>query len=42
MTQEEIKVILSKIFMQIKNGELDGAWEVYDEFRVQLTNEHDY
>ena len=37
MTQEEINIILTNIFRQIKNGELVRAWEVYDEFKKQLT-----
>lgn len=37
MTQEEINNILTNIFRQIKNGELERAWEVYDEFKKQLT-----
>lgn len=45
----EIQQILSNIFMQIKEGNLESAWEVYDEFKKQLeqitvecTNENSY
>lgn len=39
MTQTEkdkIKLTLDNIFIQIKEGSLEGGWEVYDEFEKQL------
>ena len=41
MTQEEINSILGKVFRQIKNGELETAWEVFDEFKELLTHSYD-
>ena len=39
MTQEEknkIKNVLSNVFMEIKNGHIERAWEVYDKIESQL------
>ena len=41
MTQEKINFVLSSVFKKIKNGELERGWEVYDEFKKQLTDNHD-
>ena len=40
MTLEEINFVLSSVFKKIKNGELERGWEVYDEFKKQLTDNH--
>lgn len=41
MTQEEINFVLTNVFRKIKNGELERGWEVYDEFKKQLADNHD-
>ena len=38
MAQKEIDLILMNIFRQIKNGKLERAWDVYNEFEKQLKN----
>ena len=37
METNQIKLILDDIFLKIKNGNIERGWEVYDEFKKQLT-----
>lgn len=41
MTQEKINFVLTNVFRKIKNGELERGWEVYNEFKKQLTDNYD-
>jgi len=34
--KKEIELILDCVYLQIKDGPLDSAWDVYDEFEKQL------
>lgn len=34
--KDEIQHILSTVFEKIKNGHLEGGWNVYDEFEMRL------
>ncbi len=35
--EDQIKLILDDIFLKIKNGNIERGWQVYDEFKKQLT-----